>query len=84
MLFVLFSEPGHVKFESVSVSRPSSSADYLSGTRTGSAGRLERSLQLARKKELEDEFPRRNSAGADLSSGKSDSIFVFNNTASKQ
>jgi len=71
-LIVLPPEPGHVKFESVSVSRPSSSADYLSGTRTGSAGRLERSLQLARKKELEDEFPRRNSAGADLSSALGD------------
>ena len=52
-------EPGLVKFESMGISRPSSSAESV---RAGSAGRVERSLQFARKKELEDESPQRNSA----------------------
>lgn len=63
-------EPGLVKFESVGISRPSSSADCLSAVRGGSAGRVERSLQVARKKELEDELPRQNGAGPDVSNGK--------------
>lgn len=51
---VSFLEPGLVKFESMGISRPSSSAESVR------AGRVERSLQLARKKELEDESLQRN------------------------
>lgn len=37
-----------------------------SDVRSRSAGRVERSLKLARKKELEGEIPRRNSTGAEI------------------
>ena len=40
--------------------------DCTSGVRSRSAGRVERSLKLARKKELEGEIPRRNSTGAEI------------------
>ena len=65
MVFLYFNvvEPGAVKFECQGISRPSSST----AVRVGSAGRVERSLQLARKKELVDEIPTRcNSAGAEM------------------
>lgn len=56
-------EPGTVKFECQGISRPSSGT----AVRGGSAGRVERSLQLARKEELVDEIPTRcNSAGAEM------------------
>lgn len=56
-------EPGAVKFECQGILRPNSST----AVRGGSAGRVERSLQLARKKELVDEIPTRcNSAGAEM------------------
>ena len=38
------------------------------GGRAGSAGRIEKKLQVARKQELSQEEPRRSSAGARLSS----------------
>ena len=59
-------ERGLVQFESAGISRPGSSTDGLSAIRGGSAGRVEKSLQLARKKEPEDVIPRRNSAGPDI------------------
>lgn len=65
MVFLYFNvvEPSAVKFECQGISRPSSST----AVRVGSAGRVERSLQLARKKELADEIPTRcNSAGAEM------------------
>lgn len=40
--------------------------DFMSVVRSRSAGRVERSLKLARKKELEGEIPRRNSTGAEI------------------
>lgn len=57
-LFIIPVEPGLVKFESAGISRPGSSTDPMSVVRSESPGRVERSLQLARKKELEGEIPR--------------------------
>ncbi|XP_078378374.1 uncharacterized protein LOC144661470 isoform X2 [Oculina patagonica] len=66
-LIVLSPEPGQVKFESADISKPGSSTDSTSVVRNGSAGHVERSLKLARKKEqLESEIPRRNSTGAEI------------------
>lgn len=64
-LVELSPEPGPVKFESQGIPRLGSGTAFASVVRGGSAGRVERSLQLARKKELVDEIPRRNSTGAE-------------------
>ena len=66
LIICFFLEPGLVTFESVSSARPCSSIDCTSGVRSKSAGRVERSLKLARKKDLEGEIPRRNSTGAEI------------------
>jgi len=65
-LIICFLEPGLVTFESASSSRSCSGIDYTSVVRSRSAGRVERSLKLARKKELEGEISRRNSTGAEI------------------
>lgn len=61
-----FVEPGLVKFESDTISRAGFSMDPVSVVRGGSAGHLERSLKLARKREVDGETPRRNSTGAEI------------------
>lgn len=64
-IMLSLAEPGPVQFEEIAI-RPTSGGSR-SENRVGSAGRVERKLQMARKKVLNQDEAGENSAGAGLS-----------------